>query len=102
MKTKHMRLTASKVANFTGTLVSYINSGSLNIAQTRLSDDEATEEEVQHLANLMAEAPLMYETLVEIRTWYEKNQERYLGTDTPVCFSKALSRILAIQKVTKE
>ena len=53
----------------------------------------------ESLANfkLMAEAPKMYETLKEIREWYEKNHEHYFGTNTPVCFSKALSRILAIE-----
>ena len=57
-------------------------------------------DEMDANAVLISEAPQMYETLLEIREWYEKNHERYMGTDTPVCFSKALSRILAIEKAT--
>ena len=39
--------------------------------------------------------PEMLEVAKEVREWYEKNQKRYFGEDTPVCFSKLLS---AIQK----
>ena len=54
---------ATKTHNFTGTLVSYIYCGQKNIAQTRLSDNEATPEENQANAHLIAAAPNMYEAL---------------------------------------
>ena len=55
---------ATKTHNFTGTLVSYIYCGQKNIAQTRLSDNEATPEENQANAHLIAAAPDMYEALL--------------------------------------
>ena len=54
---------ATKTHNFTGTLVSYIYCGQKNIAQTRLSDNEATPEENQANAHLITAAPAMYEAL---------------------------------------
>ena len=49
-------------------------------------------------ANIMASSLEMLETLIEIRNWYETHHEKFLGTYTPVCFSKALSIILKATK----
>jgi len=48
-------------------------------------------------AQLMAAAPEMIETLINIRQWYEENHQHYFGEDTPIVFSEALS---IIQKTT--
>lgn len=55
---------------------------------------EPWEEMQEANAAIMAAAPELLESLIEIREWYEKNHDRYMGTDTPVCFSKGLSAIL--------
>ena len=56
------------------------------------------EDEFKANAKLIASAPEMLEVLIDIRNWYEENQEKYLKEYTPVCFSKALS---VIQKATE-
>ncbi len=56
---------ADEVMNFSGTLVSVITSGRLMLAQTRPSDDEATKEEVQEMANKMAAAPELLKELLD-------------------------------------
>ncbi len=65
---------ASKVMNFSGTLVSFINSETTTIFQTRQSDDEASIEEVQANADIAAAAPELLEALNEakllIRLWH--------------------------------
>ena len=53
----------SEVMNFSGTLVSYIMSENSQIAQTRGSDEEHTEEEITANAALLAAAPELVEAL---------------------------------------
>jgi len=62
---------ASKVMNFSGTLVSFINSETTTIFQTRQSDDEASIEEVQANADIAAAAPELLEALLMLMDVYE-------------------------------
>lgn len=37
--------------------------------------------------------PGLLKIAVEVRNWYEENHFKYMGEDTPVCFSKLISAI---------
>jgi len=69
MKTKHTsgEWNIKLGGNFSGTFVNYVISGKINIAQTRGNDNEMTFEENLANAKLIAAAPEMLKTLIEVR-----------------------------------
>lgn len=64
--------TASKTYDFDGTLVSYIECGKKCVARTCLLDIEASEDENQANAQLIAAAPEMYEALKKLRDQFRE------------------------------
>ena len=79
----------SEVMNFSGTLVSYIMSENSQIAQTRGSDEEHTEEEITANAALLAAAPELLEAVKCCLADLEGAIE-LMGYEVPSCWYESI------------